>query len=378
MIPAGVGRPTWAAIDLPALRWNVRQVRKCINRQVRILAVVKANAYGHGAGACARALAEAGVEELGVATLEEARELRLAGIRQPVVVFGLVQPHEAEGVLEQNVQATVVDDIQLKALSAAARKMRKQVQVHVKVDTGMGRIGLEPQAVGPLVRRLRTRAGVKLRGLYTHFAHADGCNPQLLRLQMTRLQQAQSAVAAEGYGAVIAHAANSAAVIGEKKTHMDMVRPGLMLYGLYPAAHLRKKVLLKPVLSWHTRIIQVKKVPAGAGLSYGHTFVTRRCSRIATLPVGYADGFARAFSNRGRVLVRGKMCPVVGRVCMDMCLIDVSAIPGVSAGEPVVLLGRQQEKEISADDLARSLQTISYEVVCAIGSRVPRVAQGGS
>ncbi len=368
------GRPTWAEIDVAALRWNLRQVRRLTGPKRPVLAVVKANAYGHGAALCARALAAAGADQFGVASVEEGRELRQAGIRQPIVVFGLLQPPEAEEAAVWRLEPTVVFRSQVLALSRAARKRGMSVPVHLKVDTGMGRIGLAPGEAPAFLDWLRGQSGIRLAGIFTHFAQADGRDRSLLRRQMRRLTEAADAAHRLGWRGYRVHAANSAAVIEAPETHADMVRPGLMLYGVYPAERFKRRVRLRPVLRWVSRIIQVKQVPAGTGLSYGHTFVTRRSSRIATLPVGYADGFSRAWSNRGQVLVAGRLCPIVGRVCMDMCLADVTAAGPVAVGAEAVLIGRQGRRERTADDLAASLGTISYEVLCAIGARVPRLA----
>jgi alanine racemase len=338
-----------------------------------MLAVVKANAYGHGAVPASRALLAAGAEILGVATVEEGAELRKAGLRAPVVVLGLAQPAEAEVVVRQQLQPTVTSWAQVKALSRAAQSRRTTVGVHVKVDTGMGRIGLNPDAALAFIERLLAAPGIRLAGVFTHFAHADGRDLQLLNWQMQRLQTVTRSLPA----AVLVHAANSAAVINSPHTHASMVRPGLMLYGLYPAPNLRRKVALKPALTWKTRIIELKTVPANTGLSYGHTYVTPRAARIATLPVGYADGFSRALSNLGQVLVGGKRCPVVGRVCMDMCLVDVTRVPDTAVGDEVVLIGTQGAASLPVEDMAECLHTITYEIVCTIGSRVPRLYRGG-
>jgi len=371
-----IGRPTWATVDLAALRWNLRQVRKLVGPKVKILAVVKANAYGHGAVPCSRTLVAAGADYLGVATSEEGAELRRAGLKVPIVVLGLIQPQEAELVVRYRLQPAVATDPQIRALARAARKTGKTVAVHLKVDTGMGRIGIAPEEAEGFSRRLRRLPGLTLGGLFTHFAHADGQNKRLLNSQQLRLQAAAAQVKRLWPEAVV-HEANSAAVIESPETYADMVRPGIMLYGLHPAPRLRHRVELKPVLSWVTHIVQVKDVPSNVGLSYGHTFVTRRPSRIATLALGYADGLNRALSNRGRVLIGGKVCPLVGRVCMDMCLADVTDVAEARVGSETVLIGRQGGAELTADDMAAQLGTISYEILCAIGGRVPRRYRGG-
>ncbi len=375
---SALGRPTWAEVDLEALRWNFRQARRRAGAGRKILCVVKANAYGHGAVPCSRALVKAGADGLGVATVEEGAELRRAGLRVPVVLLGLVQPYEAAAVVRYNLQPTLSgEEVQMRALARAARSAGKRLAVHLKVDTGMGRIGVTPEEAPERARRLRKLPGLELAGIFSHLAHADGRDAGLLRRQNVRLQTAAAAIRRQSWPRALVHLANSAALLEAPDTYADMVRPGLMLYGLYPAPRFRRRAVLKPALSWKTKIIALKTVPPGTGLSYGHTYVTRRRSRIATLPVGYADGFARGLSNSGRVLVRGRSCPVVGRVCMDMTLVDVTTVPGVRLGEEVVLLGRQGRAVLGADDMARSLGTISYEILCLIGARVPRVYRGG-
>jgi alanine racemase len=372
------GRPTWVTVDLDALFWNFRQVRKLVGPGVRILAVVKANAYGHGATACSRVLAAAGADCFGVATAEEGVELRRAGIRQPVVILGLTQPYEAETIARNRLQPTVIAWPQARSLSAAGQTLRRVVGVHLKIDTGMGRIGLSPEEAGAFSRRIHRLPGLRVEGVFTHFAHADGREQDLLQAQLQRLRMAHEAIRQAGWNNYVVHAANSAAVMETLEAHQNMVRPGLMLYGLYPDPRFQTKVQLRPVLSWHTRVVQVKTVPAGTGLSYGHTFVTQRTSRIATLPLGYADGLSRRLSNRGRVLVRGRECPLVGRICMDTCLADVTALgSAIRLGDEAVLIGRQQGRELAVEEMAKTLDTISYEVLCAIGHRVPRLFSGG-
>jgi alanine racemase len=366
------GRPTWAEVDLSALQWNFRQVRRLIGPAVKCMAVVKANAYGHGAVACSRALVRAGADVLGVATVEEGAELRAAGIKVPVVVLGITQPGEAQAILDQRLQITVTSWAQIGALLKLARVRNIRVSLHVKVDTGMGRIGVSAELAGELIHKIQKCPEARLTGVFTHFAHAGG-DTQWVKLQMSRLRS----VTQQLDSGVLVHAANSAAVIQSPETHAHMVRPGLMLYGLYPGPQLKNRVQLKPILSWKTKIVELKKSAPGTGLSYGHTFVTRRTSRIATLPVGYADGFSRALSNRGRVLIRGQQCPVVGRVCMDMCLVDVTRVQRARVGDEAVLIGKQGQAELPAEDMAKQLHTITYEVACTIGARVPRFQAGG-
>lgn len=374
-LPA-LGRPTRAEVDTDALRFNLRQVRKRVGDRVRILAVVKANAYGHGAVACSKVFASEGADALGVATVEEGEELRRAGITLPIVVLGLARPQEAGALVRWRLQPAVASLAVARVWARAAAARGRTLDVHVKVDTGMGRIGIPPGEAGTLARNLKRLRGLRLAGLFTHFAHADGGDSQWLHRQVAEFAEAWAETRSVWGPDILRHASNSAAVIEAPLTYLDMVRPGLMLYGLHPAERFRDRIRLRPALRWTSRIVQVKDVPARTGLSYGHTFVTRRASRIATLPVGYADGFSRAFSNRGRVLVRGKLCPIVGRVCMDMCLADVTDVERAREGEEAVLLGSQGKSEIPAGRLAQTLQTIPYEILCGIRERVPRIYRG--
>ncbi len=366
------GRPTWVTVDLDALTWNMQEVRRLIGPDKKCCAVVKADAYGHGLVACAKQFLKAGADMLGVATVEEGAQLRSAGLTAPVLLFGINQPHEAEAAVELHLEATVISFTQARLLNQAAEKCHKKANLHLKVDTGMGRLGLNPPEVLVLLDQMKALKQVCVKGVYTHFAHADGCDKKLLDTQVSLLKETVQSMKNMGHNDLIVHAANSAAVIESRHAYFDMVRPGLMLYGLYPFSPANRKVNLKPALSWTTTIIQLKDVPEGVGLSYGHTYVTTRPTKVATLPVGYADGFSRLLSNQGEVLVRGQRCPIIGRVCMDMCLVDVTTVAEVKTGDEVILLGRQGRQEVSAEMMAEKRDTISYEVVCTIGKRVPR------
>lgn len=366
-------RPTAALIDLEALDHNFREAaRRAGGRQV--LAVVKAAAYGHGAVEISRRLLGLGADMLGVALVEEGSELRKAGIETPILVMGALFPEQAEAVVSMRLTPAVFTIAGARALSEAAVRLRMKVSAHVKIDTGMGRIGIAPEEAPRLIAQIRGLEGVEVRGLMTHFADADLCDKQFASQQMERFEKLLKTLDADGISVPVRHAANSAAVLDFSRALFTMVRPGLMLYGYNPlekgaTAHAR----LRPVLSLVTRIAFLKKVPAGVPISYGRTFVTRRESIIATLPIGYADGYNRGLSNKAEVLVRGVRASVVGRVCMDMCMIDVTDVPGVTEGDDVVLIGTQGNERITADEIAAKTGTIAYEVLCGIGSRVPRV-----
>jgi alanine racemase len=365
-------RPTRAVIDLDALDHNFREVMLRAHGQ-QVLAVVKAEAYGHGAVEVSRRLLMLGAEMLGVALVEEGRELRDAGIETPVLIMGAIFPEQAEAVVSLNLTPVVFSLPVAQALSSAAQKCNKTISVHVKIDTGMGRIGITPEAAPEYIATLQKLGGISVQGLMTHFADADLQDKHFASQQMDRFDTLMKALDAQGIAVPMRHAANSAAVLDYPRAFFTMVRPGLMLYGYNPLEKENASVELRPVLSLITRIAFIKKVPAGVAISYGRTFTTTRESSIATLPIGYADGYNRSLSNRGEALVRGIRVPVVGRVCMDMCMVDVTDVPFVREGDDVALIGSQGNERITADDIAAKIGTIAYEVLCGISSRVPRI-----
>jgi alanine racemase len=364
-------RPTLAAIDLKALSHNYAEVtRRAGDRKV--LAVVKAQAYGHCALPVARKLVELGCSMLGVATVEEGRGLRDAGITAPIVIMGPVFPEQAGAIAGAKLTPVVYTLPVARALSAAAAGTGGTLTVHVKVDTGMGRIGVTPEEGASFIATINRLPGIVVEGLMTHFADADLRDKKFAAAQMDRFESLLHALEAGGISIPLRHAANSAAVLEYGRALLTMVRPGLMLYGYNP---LESGVAadLRPVLSLFTRIAFLKKVPAGVPISYGRTYVTNRESLIATIPIGYADGYSRSLSNKGEALVRGKRVPVAGRVCMDMTMLDVTDVPDVAAGDEVVLIGSSGSERITADDIAAKTGTIAYEVLCGISGRVPRI-----
>ncbi len=366
------GRPTVARIELDALTHNFLQaIRRAEGR--KILAVVKAQAYGHGAVRVSKHFLELGADMLGVALVEEGRGLREAGIDAPILVMGAVVPEQAEAIVALKLIPAVFSLTTARALSGAARKLRMKVPVHVKIDTGMGRIGIAPEAAPDFVSGLRSLEGITLQGLMTHFADADLRDKEFASKQMSRFETLLKALDAKGIDIPLRHTANSAALLDYKRALFTMVRPGLMLYGYSPLEERSRETDLRPALSLVTRIAFLKKVPAGIPISYGRTFVTGRESLIATVPIGYADGYSRGLSNKGGALVRGVRVPIAGRVCMDMCMLDVTGVPDVSEGDEVVLVGKLGHERITADDIAEKTGTIAYEVLCGISNRVPRV-----
>lgn len=362
-------RPTWLRVDLDAIAANVRLLRAAAG--VPLMAVLKGDAYGHGAVRVARAALGAGADALAVATLGEGRALRAQDIAAPILVLGYTPPWQADEAVRLGLTCTLFDDDGAQALSAAAVAQGRRAAVHVKVDTGMGRLGLPVAEVGPFLARLRELPGLELAGIYTHFASADAADLASAEAQLARFLGLLRALEAAGLRPPVAHAANSAATLRMPAARLDMVRPGIACYGLAPSPDAPLPPGFRPALSFHSEVAQVKAHPAGAPISYGGTFVTARPSRIATIPVGYADGLRRSPPWR-EVLVRGRRAPIVGRICMDYAMVDVTAIEGVRRGDAVVLIGSQGAERIEADEVAGWLGTLSYEVITGILPRVPR------
>ncbi|HSP20580.1 MAG TPA: alanine racemase, partial [Myxococcaceae bacterium] len=361
-------RPTRAEIDLGALVRNHATLRAAAP-EVDTLAVVKADAYGHGAVLVSRALEAAGVRFFGVALVEEGRALREAGVRSDILVLGGAYEGAWEEMLAARMIPVVFRPEHLGALDAAARRLGTRARAHLKVDTGMGRLGVLPADVPAYLEAARGCRSVDLEGLCSHFANADLADAALTALQISRFQTALRQLRAAGFAPRWRHLSNSAGLLALPEARdgleMNLARPGLALYGLVPAPWLRPPRPLEPVLSWKTGLVHLKSVPAGTPISYGSTWTTSRPSRIATLPVGYADGWSRLLSNRGVVLVRGQRAPVVGRVCMDLCMVDVTDIPAAEVGDEVVLIGRQGTESQDAHQLAALEGTIPYDVLCA-------------
>ena len=366
------GRPTICLIDHGALRWNLRQIRAKVGGQVKILSMVKANAYGHGAVAAAKTLAAAGSDAFGVATLDEGIELRQSGVGAPIVVVAGVYADQLEQFFSHALTPVIYDLSGLTELDAAVGKRRATLDIHLKIDTGMGRLGLCASEIESWLPSLHALGALKIIGIFSHFSTAESVDGDYTKMQLEIFTRVVARLRAAGMTALF-HFANSAATITQPAAYFDMVRPGIMLYGAYPSPAMAQQITLKPVLTWQTKIVQLKKVPAATSISYGQTFITKRESLIATLPVGYADGYHRALSNRGEALVRGQRAPVAGRVCMDLTMLDVTDIRNVQQGDEVVLLGRQGGAEISADEMAGWANTISYEIFTSIGARVPRI-----
>jgi len=366
---------TWAEVSLDNLAHNYRTLRAMLPEGCRFLGVVKANAYGHGAGAIGRKLQELGCDILAVACLDEAMELRRMNITLPILCLGHTPPQLAPLLLECGVIQTVADLRTGRALSDAAVAQGKTLPIHVKLDTGMSRLGFlwqegyEEQTAAQ-IRELCSLPGLEAEGLFTHFADADG-SEEYTMLQFTRLLDARAALEESGVSFRICHCAASAAVLNYPCTYLDMVRPGILLYGYHPASGLEglDGDGLRPVMTLKSRVTAVRQIPAGTPVSYGRTVCVERDTRLAVLPIGYGDGFSRAFSDKAQVIIRGTRCKVVGRVCMDMCMVDVTDLPQVTPGDVAVIYGQDGLME-QASQLAG---TIPYELLCNVNPRVPRV-----
>ena len=373
VVETGARHLTKAYIHLNHLTDNLRLLQALVGKTA-IWPVLKANGYGHDALIVASHLVRLDCKTLCVADVQEAAALADAGVSATFVVLSATLPQHSEALVAYDCEPVVCTMEMIEALDGSAQKARKRLSVHLKVDTGMGRLGIRPEEAIAFLHRCRDFPWLKVRGLMSHFPRADEPDKSYSLEQLGRFHQV--AEAAKGYGIEIHHMANSAAIFDLPQSHFDAVRPGISLYGLSPATMANRRASeLKPVLEWKSQIIFLKEVPSGAGLSYGHAFHTQKRSLIATVPIGYGDGLARNLSNRLEVLVRGVRCPQVGRITMDMSLIDVTALRGqVELGDEVVVIGRQGNERITADELAVKLGTINYEIVTCIAHRVPRVA----
>ena len=371
-----VGRPTVAEIDLGALRSNYHALKATASHG-ELMVVVKADAYGHGSTIVSRTLAKEGCRYFGVATIDEARELRNVKLDARIFLQAGFFASQAREIVDLDLTPFVFHPSLIAPLEhAAAAAGRKDFPIHIKVDTGATRLGVMPSDLGALIDELRAAPTLQLEGLCTLLANASDPTSQVTDSQIGVFRVALSTLSDAGFVPKIAHVANSAALVLRGDSHFDLARPGLAIYGLPPVAAVREKVELRPVMTFKTRLMQTKRVNAGAGIGYGHTFTTARESTIGVLPVGYADGYKRGLQHGGEVLIRGKRAPVVGAVSMDLTTIDVTDVPGASVGDEVILWGGAGEAMISVNDVARLVQTISYEMLCTVGKRVPRVCRG--
>ena len=367
------GYLTWAEIDLKAIARNVQAVKKRLDPTVGVMAVVKANAYGHGAVEVARAALAAGAEWLAVNRVEEGVALRQAGIEARTLVLGYCPPGQAGLVVEHNITPAVTTLDTAEALAERAQKLNREFVIHVKIDTGMGRLGLLPEEAVDFVGALAEFSGLKIEGVFSHLATADDPDPSFSRRQLQVYQDVTQALEAAGIEIPLHHLANSAAGLQLPETHHHLVRLGVAMYGLTPSIKLDLPVELRPAMTLKTRVARLRVLPAGAAVGYGRTFVAPEPTAVALAPVGYGDGYPRLCSNRGEMLVRGQRARVIGAVSMDQTSLDVSGIDDVSQDDEIVVFGRQGEAEISAEDVARWAETINYEIVTRLAARVPRI-----
>ena len=375
-----------AEIDLKALAHNIKELRRITHPDARLMGVVKANGYGHGAIEVARCALQNGAEVLGVARIEEGKQIREAGIEVPILIFGYTLPELAAEILEYELTQTVYSYASAQALSQTATALKKKIKIHLKVDTGMGRLGLLPQnfqegnSVGisadstEKCLAIAGLNGLELEGIFTHFATADSADKAYAEDQLDLFMNFLNRLRKAGSEPPVRHAANSAALIDIPRSHLDMVRPGIASYGLYPSDDINKKhVSLRPAMALKARIIHLKKVPAGFKVSYGSTHQTHKATTIATIPIGYADGLNRLLSSRGQMLVHGQRAPIIGRICMDLTMLDVGHVDNVQIGDEAVIFGQQGGESITVDEIASALNTINYEIVSTITARVPRI-----
>lgn len=366
-------RDVYAEIDLNAIRHNFTEIRRRIKPASKLCAVVKANAYGHGAIEVSKVAVECGADFLAVATVDEGLELRRAGFTLPILILGLIPNAAAEVVVAADLTQAVADFELAKKISAAAVSLNKVAKIHLKVETGMGRIGVAPEEAPQLAVKISGLPNVELEGLFSHFADADSPDRTFTNRQIKIFSDVAKKIRGAGVELKICHIAESAAALDIPEAHFDMVRSGIINYGLYPSADFQRTIELKPAMKLVAKIVYLKKISAGVSIGYGREFVAERDSLIATLPLGYADGYIRAYKNF-HVDIRGQLAPIAGRVCMDQTMVDVTDVDDAAVGDEVILFGSDA---VTIDDAARHLNTINYEITCLVSSRVPRVFIGG-
>lgn len=368
-------RPVWAEIDLDNLAHNMREVKRNTREGVLITAVVKANAYGHGSIQSAKTFLENGADRLAVATLSEAIELRNANIDVPILILGYTPKKQYSLVVKHNIIQTIYDYENAKAFSKVARDLNKTGIIHLKIDSGMGRLGFLPkdEAVEEIIK-IFNLPNIKVEGIFTHFATADENDKTYTNLQYKRFMKIIENLEEKGISIPIKHVSNSAAIIDLPEYNLNMVRAGIMIYGFYPSHEVNKdRMDLKPAMTLKAKISNIKQVPKGTGISYGQIFITEGESKIATIPIGYADGFTRMLTSKAEVFLKGQRVPIVGKICMDQCMLDITGLEDVNVEDEVVLFGYGEEGYPHVDEVAEKLGTINYEIVCMIGRRIPRV-----
>lgn len=365
--------PTYATVNLAALAHNLSHIKRCLSPGTDIMAVVKANAYGHGAVEIAHALTSQGIGRFAVASLDEGIALRQAGLSGSIVVLGALLEEQVFDLVAHRLTPVVSDRRILPSLAKAAGSYQTPYPIHLKVETGMGRLGFSPEELLSLFDDPIIRNPLQVEGIMTHLADADGSDNASTERQLHLFRAMLEQIRERGLTIPLVHTANSAAIVRFPETHFSLVRPGIMLYGYHTLPASIPAPDLKPVLSLRTTVVQLRTIPPGGAVSYNGTFVAKRPTRLAVLPIGYADGYSRRLSHRGSVLIQGRRAPIVGLVCMDMIMVDVTDLTPVQVGETVTLIGQQGKESIWADEVADWIGTIPYEVLCGIGPRVPRL-----
>lgn len=366
-------RPTVAVVHLGNIRKNLREIGKRLGRQCGIMAVVKADAYGHGMEQVTGAIKDHGVAMLGVANADEALALRQAGIKTPVLILSPIFPENAEGVAGKSVAITVGSLDQARSLNRLASRIKKKIPVHIKIDTGMGRFGFRHEDAASVIPALKRLRGLAYEGLCTHFSESDAHDTDYTQWQLDNFMKVKGLFEKAGFHFKFVHAANSGAILQHSKSDFNLARPGILMYGIYPSPETRKTVSVRPAMSLLSKIVMIRKVPAGSYVSYGRTFRAKRAMKIATIPIGYGDGYSRFFSNKGEMLLRGKVAKIVGRVTMDQTLIDVTEVENARVGDEALLFGKRGRYHLPLERIAALIDTIPYELLCTLGKRVPRV-----
>ena len=365
-------RLKYAEVNLSAIRSNIEAIRARVGSGIKIMPAIKANAYGHGVLQVSRACIDAGADVLSVASIDEGIELREAGFDVPILILGCSIPSAADYIIQHNIASTVCDIDFARAISNAAIKQGKLASIHIKVDTGMGRIGLPIEESINFIKDVYSLPGIDVGGVFTHFPSSDEEDQSFTNSQVKAFKELVTGLHQQGLCIKLAHTSNSGGILAYPEADFDAVRPGIMVYGLYPSKEVAKSIPIQEALTLKTRVVFLKESNAGTTVSYGRTHTLKRRSKIATLPIGYADGYNRLLSNQGEAAVRGCRVPVIGRVCMDQIMIDVTDVAGVELGDEVVLYGGGYDY-LSVSRIAEKIGTISYEVLCAIGSRVERI-----
>lgn len=366
---------TWAQIDLDALKSNIKAIRKITSPKAMVMAVVKADAYGHGAVECSKLLLENGADRLAVSCYDEAFQLRRAGISAPILILGASFDEDADGIVEHDITACVFSYGFAEKISQAAVKQNKTAKIHIKLDTGMSRIGyvsgVDDEKIADEILKIASLENIEIEGIFSHFSTSDEADSSYTELQFSRFNTVCALLEVKGLHIPVKHIANSAAIIMYPETHLDMVRAGNILYGLYPSDEVDKtKLPLKPVMTLKSRITMVKDLCENRGVSYGKMYITDSNTKIATVPIGYADGYTRMLNGKAKMLVHGQTVDVIGKICMDQCMINVTNVHNINTGDEVIVFGAET---VTADDMASWLGTINYEIVCMISKRIPRI-----